>query len=241
MALDFYCLNYSNPSCWDCCLTLIWIGMKKNHNPWGSSVTMQTGVPNQMNSLTKMMGVGTAVGEILKPVVWPAAWGGSCSSSPACSGSVGLNTSSMHFAGCLPAWGRGCNVSVLGEPVRAHAEEVPTEKVWGQPWVYRRDSDQWGIVISEAFSYPQPQSICFRIPLSHHDTRSRAQGCKFSLVTSKPIHWENHNGRTWQGLCACPQLMSLPAGMLPPYHHTTHVLILQNMPLSQYQGCTYLY
>lgn len=87
---------------------------------------MQARVTNQMKSLTEMMGVGTALGETFKAVAQPAAWRGSCRSSPACSGSLGLSTSSRHFAGCLPAWGRGCNVPVLGEPVKAHAEEVPT-------------------------------------------------------------------------------------------------------------------
>lgn len=51
---------------------------------------MQTRIANQMNSLTEMMGVGTAIGESFKAVAWPAAWGGSCSSSPAWSGSLGL-------------------------------------------------------------------------------------------------------------------------------------------------------
>lgn len=107
-----------------------WSGLawKKYCSPWGSSVTMQTRVPNQMKSLTEMMGVGAGVGEAFKaavasqPALAPWHW------APA----------AMPFEGCLPARGRGCNVPVLGEPVRAHTEEVPTANIWGRAWVLQQ-------------------------------------------------------------------------------------------------------
>lgn len=99
------------------------------------------------------------------------------------------------------------------EPVRDHA----LKKFPQQNTEVRHGFTGW-MGINEAFAYPLLQSVCSWTPVLHHSTRSWAQGCKFSPVTSKLFHLESHNGRTRKGLPAYHWLIPLPAGMFPPHH-----------------------
>lgn len=112
---------------------------------------MQNRVPNQMNSLAGMAGVGRAAGrhsELLRG----QQRGAGAAAGPSLPGLPGTEQQQRTLCRTVFCTGKGLQRSVSP---RAHAEESLQQNI------EVRHGLTGQIVSNEAFSYPQPQSACF--------------------------------------------------------------------------------